>query len=158
MKTLKPYVILISLMVLFSMITNSLADSVSHSESDIARILMLEKALAPQNPDAVATVFAKANKDRNGAVQFMLFCDQLKTKYKDSWPYWVSGTSSPWITSYIIKKITQNKRSWTFQITYQWATADGPFHPSLVQTIMVEPVPKNINSSQKFWITAFNEH
>ena len=150
--------ILSCFMVLFSLSTQSMVDTVSQSQSDAARISMLEKALAPQKLDEVAPLFAKANKDRNGAVQFMLFSDKLKNKYKNQWPYWVSGVSSPWITSYTIKKNAQGKNSWKFKITYQWATAAGPFNPPLVQTIVVGPVPKNnMNSSQKFWITDFIE-
>ncbi|KTC82275.1 hypothetical protein Lche_0539 [Legionella cherrii] len=145
------------LMILFSVSAQSMTENVSPSDSDAARISMLEKALAPQKLDGVANLFAKANKQRNGAVQYMLFSDQLKKKFKDQWPYWVSGVSSPWITSYKIKKMAQGKNSWKFEITYQWATADGPFNPPLVQTIVVAPVPKNINSSQKFWITEFKE-
>ncbi|WP_454785570.1 hypothetical protein [Legionella sp. WA2024007413] len=145
------------LMILFSVSASSMTEKVSQSESDAARISMLEKALAPQKLDEVATLFAKANKERNAAVQFMLFSEQLKNKFKDRWPYWVSGVSSPWITSYEIKKIVQSKSSWKFRITYQWATADGPFNPPMVQNIVVAPVPEPINSSQKFWIIEFNE-
>ncbi len=133
------------------------ASAISQTESDAARILMLEKALAAQTPEAVAAQFAKANQDRNGAVQYMLFSDQLKKKYKDAWPYWVSGTSSPWITSYTVRKMKQNTKSSQFEITYQWATADGPFHPALVQIVLIEPVMNNSNSSQKFWVTQINE-
>ncbi|WP_298627902.1 hypothetical protein [uncultured Legionella sp.] len=137
--------------------TISLAGSIPQTESDAARISMLEQALAPDSPDALATLFATANKNRNAAVQFMLFSDQLKNKYKDNWPYWVSGTSSPWITSFTIKKNVNRENAIQFQITYQWATADGPFSPPLVQTIIVEPVPKGTSSSQKYWITRFSE-
>ncbi|AWN72479.1 hypothetical protein LEAN103870_17075 [Legionella anisa] len=157
MKTSKVYLILSGLMILVSVTAHCMTEHVAQAESDAARIFMLEKALAPQKLDEVATLFAKANKERNGAVQFMLFSDQLKNKYKDSWPAWVSGVSSPWITAYEIKKTAQSKNSWKFKITYQWATASGPFDPPLVQTIVVTPVPQNTNSSQKFWITSFNE-
>ncbi|MBN9228478.1 MULTISPECIES: hypothetical protein [Legionella] len=157
MKSSKINLMLSGLIFLCSVTAYSMTENVSQSDSDAARISMLEKALAPQKLDEVANLFAKANKQRNGAVQFMLFSDQLKKKYKDNWPYWVSGTSSPWITSYKIKKMAESKNSWEFEITYQWATADGPFNPPLVQTIVVAPVPKNMNSSQKFWIMEFNE-
>ncbi|KTD44318.1 hypothetical protein [Legionella parisiensis] len=157
MKMSKVCPILCGVMILCSITANSMTESVSQSEPDAARIFMLEKVLAPQMPDEVATLFAKANKERNGAIQFMMFSDRLKNKFKDNWPSWVSGVSSPWITAYEIKKMAQRKKSWKFKITYQWATAAGPFNPSLVQTIVVTPVPKNINSSQKFWITSFNE-
>lgn len=142
---------------LFPMMAYSMGENISKSESDAARISMLERAMAPQKIEDVATLFAKANKERNGAVQFMLFSDQLKNKYKDKWPYWVSGISSPWITSYKITKIDQGKYSWKYKITYHRATAAGPFSPSLVQIIVVTPVHKNSNTTQKFWITKFDE-
>lgn len=157
MKTSKSYLTLSCCIVLFSISAYSSSEAVRQSESTAARIAMLEKALAPQNIDEVVNLFAKANKERNGAVQFMLFSDSLKNKYKDRWPNWVSGVSSPWIISYTIKKSTQSKNSSKFEINYKWATSAGPFQPSLVQTIVVAPVPKNNNSSQKFWITQFNE-
>lgn len=138
--------------------STTIAETISQAESDAMRILMLEKALAPQTPLGLASMFAKANKDRNGAVQFMLFSNQLKNEYKNNWPYWVSGTSSPWILSFTIKKIAQNKDSWQFKITYQWATADGPFKPDLIQVIVVEPTPKASNSSQQWWISKFEEN
>ncbi|WP_115708540.1 hypothetical protein [Legionella sainthelensi] len=154
----KSCVVLSCCIILFSISAYSITETVTQSESDNARIAMLEKALAPQKADEVAALFAKANKDRNGAVQFMLFSNSLKNKYTDRWPNWVSGVSSPWITSYTIKKEAQSKRSWKFTITYQWETASGPFLPPLVQTIIVAPVPKNTSSSQKYWIAQFIEH
>lgn len=157
MNPAKMYSLFSGLMILFSFNAHGMDEQVSQTESDAARISMLERGLAPKKLEEVAPLFAKANKERNGAVQFMLFSDELKNKYKNNWPYWVSGTSSPWITSYEIKKTVQSKNSWKFKITYQWATASGPFNPPLVQTIVVSPVPKNSNSTQKFWITSFTE-
>ncbi|STX40302.1 Uncharacterised protein [Legionella donaldsonii] len=158
MKTSKLLLIFFSTVILSSFLPVNATEAVPQSESDAARIAMLEKALAPDSPDKVAALFAQANKDRNGAVQFMLFSQSLKNKYKDNWPYWVSGTSSPWITSYKIKKTPKDKKCWQFQITYQWATSSGPFNPPLVQTIVVEPVPKDSDSSQKWLITRFQEN
>ncbi len=157
MNALKSFVIPSCFMILFSVAAYANSGKVSSSEADAARIAMLEKALAPKTPEAVAHLFAEANKTRNGAVQFMLFSETLKNKYKSNWPYWVSGTSSPWITAYEIKKIKQNANTWTFQITYQWATASGPFQPPLKQTIVVAPAPKGTSSSQKWQITALEE-
>ncbi|CEK11160.1 hypothetical protein [Legionella hackeliae] len=148
---------LIGLVFFLSFSAYGMTETISQSESDAARILMLEKALAPKDPEEVAALFAKANKERNGAVQFMLFSDSLKSEFKNNWPYWVSGTSSPWITSYAIKKMAQTKTSCEFLITYQWATASGPFQPPLTQKITIEPVPKTADSSQEWWITSFNE-
>ncbi len=158
MQTSKLPFIFFCTVILASCFPVNAAGAVSQSESDAARIAMLEKALAPDSPANVAALFAQANKDRNGAVQFMLFSPPLKNNYKDNWPYWVSGTSSPWITSYKIKETSKEKTVWQFQITYQWATSSGPFNPPLVQTIVVEPVPKDSDSSQKWLITKFKEN
>lgn len=155
MKTSIQKLIISCFIVFLTLTTNAIAAQNSQSESDKARIFMLEKALAPDSTEAVANLFAKANKERNAAVQFMLFSDQLKTKFKDSWPNWVSGVSSPWITSYTIKKAAG--KNGQYQITYQWATAKGPFQPPLLQTITVESAPQNLAGSQKFWISQFNE-
>lgn len=87
----------------------------------------------------------------------MLFSEALKKEYENSWPFWVSGTSSPWITSYSIKKLKHSTDIFTYQITYQWATSAGPFHPPLVQTIKVVQVPKNTTSTQKWWIISIKE-
>ncbi len=153
MKSYKIQLIRALFIALLSFSKFGMAEPVSQSTSDAARIEMLERALAPNSAKAVVEMFAKANKERNGAVQFMLFSDELKKKFKDNWPSWVSGVSSPWITSYAIKNLTNNK----FQITYQWATSQGPFKPFLVQTIKIEPVPKSQAGSQKFWISQFEE-
>lgn len=158
MKTSKLRLIFFCTVILSSFLPVSAAEACQQSESDAARISMLEKALAPDSPDKAAALFAQANKDRNGAVQFMMFSQSLKNKYKDNWPSWVSGTSSPWITSYKIEKTAKDKNCWQFQITYQWATSSGPFDPPLVQTIVVEPVPKDSDSSQNWLITSFKEN
>lgn len=137
--------------------TACLSNPMLKTESDAARIHMLERALAPETAEDAANLFALANKNRNGAVQFMLFSQALKEKYKEAWPSWVSGTSSPWITSYTIKKTVEKSNVWQFEITYQWATSSGPFNPPLVQTIQIEPVPENSDSSQQFLITSLEE-
>jgi len=157
MNRLKGKRLVISLLLLSSFSIPATAETIPQTKRDVAQILMLEKALAPQTPEALALLFAKANQSRNGAVQFMLFSPSLKNKYKESWPYWVSGVSSPWLTSYSIKKIKHSARSWEFQIHYQGATAAGPIPTALVQTIQVEPVPRELNASQTWWITQLKE-
>ncbi|MBA2655399.1 MAG: hypothetical protein H0U70_00235 [Tatlockia sp.] len=148
---------IIYFLALISFSVSGLAEPTSQPESYAARIRMLEQALMPNSAGAMANLFAKANKERNGALQYLLFSDQLKSKYKDSWPNWVSGTSSPWITSYTIKKIAETKNKWQFLISYQWATAAGPFYPPLVQQITIESIPETANSAAKLWITQFDE-
>lgn len=131
-------------------------NTASVSASDAARIHMLEKALAPKSPNKLASLFAKANKDRNGAVQFMLFSDALKTKYKDYWMNWVSGASSPWIRSYKINQSASKDNQWTFTITYQRATSTGPFD-TLIQTLVIQPNSEEVNASQDYLITQLKE-
>lgn len=149
--------LILSFLFLLFLSKNTLSEEMPVTESLNARINMLEKALAPQTPEALAHLFAEANKNRNGAVQYMLFSEGLKKQYKDAWPFWVSGTSSPWITGYSVNKKMENNKKWTFQIHYQWATADGPFKPDLLQEIQVEAVPEKADTQQKFWISVFKD-
>ena len=62
--------------------------------------------------------FAEANKKREGAIQFGIYNEKLRLENFDtlSQMYWVTGTSSPWITSYDIKKTGEN----AYTITYHW--------------------------------------
>lgn len=145
----------IKFFIIFILLTSFLAPVSLASESDTARITMLEKALAPQTPKAVAQLFAIANQTRNGAIQYMLFSNSLKKAFKDNWPNWVSGTSSPWITGWKIKTIRKDKKETVFEIQYEWATAAGPFKPDLIQQIVVQQASDE--STQKFWVTDFKE-
>lgn len=145
----------IKFLIIYMIISGFFASAAIANESDTARITMLEKALAPQTPVSVAELFATANQTRNGAVQYMLFSESLKKDFKDTWPNWVSGTSSPWITGWKIKMIREDKKESVFKIQYQWATAAGPFKPDLVQQIVIKRA--NEESTQKFWITDFKE-
>ena len=63
--------------------------------------------------------FAEANKNRQGAIQFGLYNEKLRLENFDplSQMYWVTGTSSPSITSYDIKKTGEN----AYTVTYHWS-------------------------------------
>ena len=55
-------VLLIRLIVLIPFSTSCFSQPMTQDESDAARISMLERALAPETPDALAVLFASANK------------------------------------------------------------------------------------------------
>ena len=91
----------------------------------LRRISMLESALAPTNPQAVAKAWAEATKNRNGAVQYMLLCPSLQKVNLANLEAlnWVTGISSPWISSYKVE--FRNKEGNVSQFFIQYQFTDG---------------------------------
>lgn len=120
------------------------------------RIFMLETALAPANPKAVATAWANAAKSRNGAVQYMLMCPDLQKANLTNLDAlnWVTGVSSPWISSAKIISQTQKQNTWKFVIQYKFS-AGGGAAGSTVDHIDIVPVNAEANLSQQFCISQF---
>ena len=85
------------------------------------RVNLLESAFLPRTPQALVTIFAEAVQNRNGAVQYMLFCPNLQKKYLAQYEEmnWVSGTSSPSLTSYQLHHISANQFSIHFTLRLQ---------------------------------------
>jgi len=120
------------------------------------RIFMLETALAPANPEAVATLWADAAKNRNGAVQYMLMCPDLQKANLSHLEAlnWVTGVSSPWISGTKIISGKTNKNNSDFTVQYEFSLSSG-VAGSVVDHIQVIPVDHKADSSQKFCISQF---
>jgi hypothetical protein len=120
------------------------------------RIFMLETALAPANPKAVASAWANAEKSRNGAVQYMLMCPDLQKENVNNLDElnWVTGVSSPWITNVKIISQKKNQTTWKFDIQYTFSTGGGSAG-SAVDHIDVVHVNDEANLAQKYCISQF---
>lgn len=120
------------------------------------RIFMLEYALAPANPEAVATAWADAAKNRNGAVQYMLMCPDLQKANLSNLEAlnWVTGVSSPWISSTKIISVEKKENGSDFSVQYEFSLSSGVVG-SVVDHIHVIPVNRKADSSQKFCISQF---
>ncbi len=118
------------------------------------RIFMLETALAPASPEAVATAWAKAAKNRNGAVQYMLMCPDLQKIHLNNLEVlnWVTGVSSPWISSYKVISETPKENNSNFSIQYEFSLSNGVVG-KVVDHIHVIPISHKANPSQQFCIS-----
>ncbi len=140
-----------------SLFATNLATPTSNTKQLLRRIALLESALAPTNPQAVATAWAKAAKDRNGAVQYMLLCPNLQKANLANLEAlnWVTGVSSPSISSYKIipQEIKGNTKKFSTQ--YQFA-AGGKETWNAIDQISIVPVNHEMDSSQQWCINQFN--
>jgi|GEM_PF-895244 len=104
----------------------------------------------PYTAEEAVEMYAEAVDRRNGAVQYALYSDTLKADKKAELEElnWVTGFSSPWVSSFDIKKTGEN----SFEIVFHWETSAGK-EPDTVTKVKVTKVPK-----QEVWrITEIKE-
>ena len=99
--------------------------------------------ISPDSADKAVNMYAKAVKERKGAVQYALFSDTLKKAKKATFEElnWVTGVSSPWVTDYQIKKTGTN----SYDIIFHWATSSGKADDSIVK------VKADKTAGQDYW-------
>ena len=132
--------------------------SPSDQEQQTRRMFMLEKALAPTSPKEVASKWAEAVKNRNGAVQYMLQCPNLQKSTLNSFIElnWVTGVSSPWVSGYKITALQAKESIQPFTIHYTLA-ASSPINWSNIDTISVVALKNNGDSSQQWCISELKQ-
>lgn len=71
---------------------------------------MLESAIVPTSSQETVQLWAKAVKNRNGALQYALFTENTKQGSKASFTHfhWVTGASSPWVETFQITHLPEN--------------------------------------------------
>ncbi len=84
-----------------------------------------------------ADMYAKAVKERKGVIQYGLMSQTLRVANRTGFEEmnWVTGVSSPWVTSYNVK----DNGNGTFKITFHWATSTGK-SPDTIVTLSVSKV------------------
>ncbi|EPR13183.1 stalk domain-containing protein [Ruminiclostridium papyrosolvens] len=84
-----------------------------------------------------ADLYAKAVKERKGVIQYGLMSPKLRAANKTGFEEmnWVTGVSSPWVTTYNVK----DNGDGTFKITFHWATSTGKSADTIV-TLSVSKV------------------
>ncbi|HCL51106.1 MAG TPA: hypothetical protein DHW76_08935 [Clostridiaceae bacterium] len=130
------------------------------------RLKLLEFALTPQSPKEAADTLAKGVMSRNGALQYAVLCDNLKSKYKADFEAfdWWTGASSPWIDSYQISDgEKQLDGTWKFTIKFHYTDSTKASYFS-TSNILVGPkkesnpqLPIYPNAEQK-WCVIGIEH
>lgn len=96
------------------------------------QIELLRNEIAPQSSDEAVQAWAKAVKNRNGAVQYALASPSLQNKTLKTFEElnWVTGVSSPWVESYKISdtvKTGADQQSYdvSFQLMTSTSSAGG---------------------------------
>lgn len=139
------------------LLSNSLFAADDSSATSLQRrVFMLEFALAPKSPAAVAKTWAQAAKDRNGAVQYMLLCPELQAAKLSTLKElnWVTGLSSPQVGTYKITPGKSNNNLWRYDVTYQ-IVLNNKIYGSNVDHLQLIKTPDK-NSSQQWCIKQFN--
>lgn len=81
-------------------------------------------------PEDAAKVWAEGLMMRSAAMQYSSMSANLKEKYakelESTFPNWVTGMSSPWISGYEIKKYEQTDDSFIYYLVFSTATSTGP--------------------------------
>lgn len=92
--------------------------------------------LGATTPDDAINIWAKGIQIRNGYLQYHVLCDEMKNEFKEELSksqrtYWVTGYSSPWVSSYdIVDREKINSSKYKFTINFNWATSTGPEKPT----------------------------
>ncbi|MGB9866499.1 MAG: sigma factor regulator N-terminal domain-containing protein [Bacillota bacterium] len=91
------------------------------------RAAMLERCLRPESPAWVAHTWARAVKERNGALQFALLSPELRAKYRSAFERcgWVTGVSSPWVESYAVTCVGRSDGVYTYEIRFRMVASTG---------------------------------
>lgn len=81
-------------------------------------------------PEDAPKVWAQGLMMRSAAMQYSVMSSKLKTEYAKqldyTFPNWVTGMSSPWISGYEIKKYEQIDDSFIYYLVFSTATSTGP--------------------------------
>jgi hypothetical protein len=84
--------------------------------------------LQAPSAEETALVYAKGVQKRNGVMQYSVMSNSLKEVFKkEMWnEYWVTGVSSPWVSSYKIVSKKGVVIAHKITIEFSWATSSGP--------------------------------
>lgn len=92
------------------------------------RLLRLEEGIIPKNPDETVNLWAKAVKERNGALQYALFDNIVKSSAAATFEqyHWVTGASSPWVETFrVIQKRELADKSLEYVVEFDVYTSTG---------------------------------
>lgn len=98
------------------------------------QIAELERALAPKDGLEAVNSWAEALKQRNGAWQYAVMTPELKSASLEELASmgWTTGTSSPWVKEFKVKKIAETDRSVRYSVTFTWTESTGSLSNSVV--------------------------
>lgn len=94
------------------------------------QLTMLERYFVAETPLAAVETWAEGVKSRNGAVQFAMLSPDLQQQARSAYEriHWVTGISSPYVSSYSI--VPKDESDWKdgiqkYYVEFQMATSTG---------------------------------
>ena len=105
------------------------------------QLAMLERGIVPTKPDKTIKLWAKAVKERNGALQYALLTEDAKKGTKKSLEqfHWATGASSPWVEEYkVVSKNEQKDESIEYVVEFSLATSTGKAGKDSARLILVK--------------------
>lgn len=112
--------------------------------------------LGAASPNDAVNIWAKGIKTRNGYLQYYISCDKMKKQFleelsKSEHISWVTGYSSPWVSSYDIVNIEKvNPLEYKYTIRFNWATSSGPYDSTKI-TVTTSKISNNWCISHIQW-------
>lgn len=164
-QSMKKWVVtlLSSVLILIGLTNFVIAGSaVGEAGGEEPRIILLERALEPQEPYIAAQLWAEGVKTRNGALQYAVMSTQLKPKYYGGFADlgWVTGVSSPWIESYeVTERYRRDHDIYRYEVTFNY-TDSTKSHYSTKNYIVVEHIDSGwfISAIEEVEIELIYEH
>lgn len=90
--------------------------------------------LGATTPYDAVNIWSKGIQTRNGYLQYYVLCDDMKYKFKEELSKsqrlssWVTGYSSPWVSSYNVVNLEKiNSSKYKAIINFNWETSMGPY-------------------------------
>jgi hypothetical protein len=105
-----------------------MAEELTIKSSLQEQLEMLERGIVPTTPEETISTWAKAVKNRNGALQYALLVENSKLGLKKSMEqfHWVTGVSSPWVESYKVSSKKENPdKTLDIVVEFELATSTG---------------------------------
>jgi len=130
------------LVVLSFMQFGTFANHTEVNPFEIRTTLLMEtvKELGITDSYEAVEVWAKGVQSRNGAMQAAVMDDALQETYilslNDNFPNWVTGVSSPWVSSYQIER--QDDDGNRFIVEFVTETGSGYYATYEVQLTLIE--------------------
>lgn len=107
--------------------------------------------------DDVINAWSKGIQTRNGYLQYYVLCDDMKNKFIEELSKsqrissWVTGYSSPWVSSYnVVNTEKINSSKYKVIINFDWDTSMGPYK-STKSTITITKIDNKWCISNIIW-------
>ncbi|MFL0248752.1 hypothetical protein [Candidatus Clostridium stratigraminis] len=117
------------------------------NEQTKAQVQLFREALdkfGATSPEQVISIWANAEKSRNGVLHYAVSCNELKNKIIKGWgeprdSFWIYGGSSPWLEKYeILYNRKLNDTEYEAKIKFFWVSSAGPSKPTETTLLIVK--------------------